>query len=392
MSYSDPGDNPISRTPRTLVVAICGAVLAALAFALAGGAFAQDLQSQLDQREAELDQQKDRKGVLSSELADYNTQVDQLAGEVAILRNREAVVVAELRRVQARLNREKVRLAQLKDQLHRSLNVLRRRLVGIYRSGDPDLFTVMLESDGFEDLVSRYEYLRRIEEQDSSIVGRVRTLRNGTRVTVERVTADRNEIEAKKAELERTRIQLEAREAELAAVRDSKAAALETVNSTIEKLDEDVSDLQAQIQQQIQQASATPGVAPLQAGPVQGASGGWIWPVSGTLTSPFGYRWGRMHEGIDISVPEGTPIRAAKPGSVILAAYTGGYGNYTCVDHGGGLSSCYAHQSSYAVSPGDQVAQGDVIGYSGNTGSSTGPHLHFEIRVNGSAVDPLGYL
>ena len=392
MSYSDPGDNPISRTPRTLVVAICGAVLAALAFALAGGAFAQDLQSQLDQREAELDQQKDRKGVLSSELADYNTQVDQLAGEVAILRNREAVVVAELRRVQARLNREKVRLAQLKDQLHRSLNVLRRRLVGIYRSGDPDLFTVMLESDGFEDLVSRYEYLRRIEEQDSSIVGRVRTLRNGTRVTVERVTADRNEIEAKKAELERTRIQLEAREAELAAVRDSKAAALETVNSTIEKLDEDVSDLQAQIQQQIQQASATPGVAPLQAGPVQGASGGWIWPVSGTLTSPFGYRWGRMHEGIDISVPEGTPIRAAKPGSVILAAYTGGYGNYTCVDHGGGLSSCYAHQSSYAVSPGDQVAQGEVIGYSGNTGSSTGPHLHFEIRVNGSAVDPLGYL
>ena len=105
---------------------------------------------------------------------------------------------------------------------------------------------------------------------------------------------------------------------------------------------------------------------------MQGASGGWIWPVNGTLTSPFGYRWGRMHEGIDISVPEGTPIRAAKPGTVILAAYTGGYGNYTCVDHGGGLSSCYAHQSSYAVSSGDQVDQGEVIGYSGNTGSSTG--------------------
>ena len=77
---------------------------------------------------------------------------------------------------------------------------------------------------------------------------------------------------------------------------------------------------------------------------------------------------------------------------MILAAYTGGYGNYTCVDHGGGLSSCYAHQSSYAVSSGDQVDQGEVIGYSGNTGSSTGPHLHFEIRVNGAAVDPLGYL
>jgi murein DD-endopeptidase MepM/ murein hydrolase activator NlpD len=99
-----------------------------------------------------------------------------------------------------------------------------------------------------------------------------------------------------------------------------------------------------------------------------------------------------MHEGIDIAVPEGTPIRAARSGSVAIAAYTGGYGNYTCVDHGGGISSCYGHQSSFAVSPGDQVAQGDVIGYSGNTGSSTGPHVHFEIRVNGAAVDPLAYL
>lgn len=372
-------------------VAVAG-LLALLLFGLVTGAFAQDLQSQLDQREAELEQQKDRKGVLSSELEDANAAVDQLAGEVAVLRNREAIVVAELRRVQHRLNTEKARLEELHQHLHRSLNVLRSRLVGIYRSGNPDLLTVMLQSDGFDDLLSRYEYLRRIEEQDSDIVGRVRTLRNGTRVTVERVTEDRNEIEQKKAELVRTRVQLEAREAELAAARDAKAAALDEVNSDIEQLEGDVSDLQGQIQQQIQNASATPGVEPLQAGPVQGASGGWIWPVNGTLTSGFGYRWGRMHEGIDIAVPEGTPIRAAKAGTVVIAAYTGGYGNYTCVDHGGGLSSCYGHQSSYAVSSGDSVAQGEVIGYSGNTGSSTGPHLHFEIRVNGTAVDPLGYL
>ena len=377
---------------RTLVALLAAGLLAVLSLLASGGAEAQDLQSELDQTQSELEQQQDKKGVLSTELDRYNDQVDQLAGEVATLRNREALVVAELRRVQARLNREKERLAQLKAQLRRSLNVLRQRLVGIYRTPSPDLITVMLESDGFDDLVSRYEYLRRIEEQDSSIVGRVRTLRNGTRVTVDRVTEDRDEIQSKKAELERTRIQLEAREADLAAARDQKAAALDSVSENIDKLEGDVSDLQDQIQQQIQQASATPGVAPLPAGPVQGASGGWIWPVSGTLTSPFGYRWGRMHEGIDISVPEGTPVRAAKPGTVILAAYTGGYGNYTCVDHGGGLSSCYAHQSSFAVSSGDQVDQGEVIGYSGNTGSSTGPHLHFEIRVNGSAVDPLGYL
>ena len=373
---------------RTIVSLVFCLLLAGSATAARG----QDLQSQLDQKQAEIEQQKERKGVLSSELADANAAVDQLAGEVAVLRNREAVVVGELRQVQHRLNTEKARLEQLHQQLHRSLNVLRNRLVGIYRSGNPDLVTVMLNSEGFDDLVSRYEYLRRIEEQDSNIVGRVRVLRNGTRVTVERVTEDRNEIEEKKAELVRTRMQLEAREAELASARDAKAAALDDVNSNIEQLEGDVSDLQDRIQQQLQAATETAGVAPLQAGPVQAASGGWIWPLNGPLTSGFGYRWGRMHEGIDIAVPEGTPIRAAKAGTVVIAAYTGGYGNYTCVDHGSGISSCYGHQSSYAVSSGDQVAQGEVIGYSGNTGSSTGPHLHFEIRVNGSAVDPLGYL
>ncbi|HNE78082.1 MAG TPA: M23 family metallopeptidase, partial [Solirubrobacterales bacterium] len=84
--------------------------------------------------------------------------------------------------------------------------------------------------------------------------------------------------------------------------------------------------------------------------------------------------------------------RAAASGTVIMASYNGGYGNYTCIDHGSGLSTCYGHQSSFAVSAGQSVSQGDVIGYSGNTGSSTGPHLHFEVRINGVAQDPLGYL
>ena len=145
----------------------------------------------------------------------------------------------------------------------------------------------MLESDGFDDLLSRYEYLRRIEEQDSAIVGRVRDLRNGTRITVERVTADRDEIAAKKAELERTRAQLESREAALDSVRDRKAAALDEVQSDIERLEGDIGDIQGQIQAQIQAATETP-TAPLPAGPIQGASSGFIWPVNGPVTSPFG--------------------------------------------------------------------------------------------------------
>ena len=387
----DTAHNRTSLKARLAAAGFGAALLAVAILAGAGGARAQDLQGELDAKEAELDQQEERKGVLSTELSRYNDQLDQLAGEVAVLRNREAIVQAELDRVKAQLRREKDRLEQLRSELRRSLNVLRRRLVAIYRSDQPDVLTVILESDGFDDLIERYEYLRRIEEQDAGVVGRVRGLRNASRDAVARIEAARDEIAAKKAELERTRMQLEAREAELDAVRDRKATALDAVHSDIERLEGDISDIQGQIQAQIQAASST-STDPLPAGPVQGASGGWIWPVNGTLSSPFGWRWGRMHEGIDIAVPAGTPIRAAQAGRVILAAPTSGYGNYTCIDHGGGLSSCYAHQSSYATSVGASVGQGDVIGYVGCTGSCFGDHLHFEIRVNGGAVDPLGYL
>jgi murein DD-endopeptidase MepM/ murein hydrolase activator NlpD len=384
------GDNRTMLAARAAPLALGAGLLLALALWGPVGARGQDLQSQLDSKQAQLEQERSREGVLSTELQRWSDRVDRVAAEVAVLRNREAIVQAELDRVKTRLRREKDRLEQLKHQLSRSLNVLRRRLVSIYRSDEPDVLTVMLEADGFEDLVSRYEYLRRIEEQDADIVGRVRGLRNESRETVERIEAARDEIAARKAELVRTREQLEAREAELDAVRDRKAAALDEVHSDIERLEGDIGDIQGQIQAQIQAASG--GTAPLPAGPIQGGSGGWIWPVNGPVTSPFGPRWGRIHEGIDIAVPAGTPIRAANSGTVILAAATSGYGNYTCIDHGSGVSSCYAHQSSYATSVGASVGQGEVIGYVGCTGSCFGDHLHFEIRINGAATDPLGYL
>ena len=125
-------------------------------------------------------------------------------------------------------------------------------------------------------------------------------------------------------------------------------------------------------------------------GRVSGA--GLIWPLRGPVTSEYGSRWGRMHEGIDISGSTGTPIRAAKAGEVIFVGAQGGYGNMTLVDHGGGLVTAYPHQSRFGTSEGAQVAQGQVIGYVGCTGSCSGPHLHFEVRVNGSAQNPRRYL
>jgi murein DD-endopeptidase MepM/ murein hydrolase activator NlpD len=119
---------------------------------------------------------------------------------------------------------------------------------------------------------------------------------------------------------------------------------------------------------------------------------GLIRPTTGTFTSPFGMRWGRLHAGIDLAAPTGTPIRAAASGRVILMAPTGGYGLYTCIDHGRSFSTCYAHQSRFGTRRGASVMQGQVIGYVGNTGHSTGPHLHFEVRIGGKPVDPMDYL
>ncbi len=133
------------------------------------------------------------------------------------------------------------------------------------------------------------------------------------------------------------------------------------------------------------------------AGPIRGGKGGLIWPVNGPITSPFceSRAWESCHPGIDIGVPSGTPIRAAADGRVVLTqpeSASGGYGNFTCIQHTATLSTCYAHQSRFGTSVGASVKQGQVIGYTGCTGRCFGPHLHFETRINGSVVNPMNYL
>ncbi|MEA2171721.1 MAG: hypothetical protein QOF76_5021 [Solirubrobacteraceae bacterium] len=178
---------------------------------------------------------------------------------------------------------------------------------------------------------------------------------------------------------------------EVAAVRSDKSSALSSVRSDRHELEGDLSALrkqQAEIQARLQ--SHPPGSGG--AAPVQAGSGGLIWPVSGPIVSPFGMRWGRLHAGVDIAVGSGTPVRASAGGRVAIAGWVEGYGNYICIQHAGSLSTCYGHNTSLAVSVGQTVTQGQVISYSGCTGHCFGPHVHFETRINGTPVDPMGYL
>lgn len=355
---------------------------------MAGTAVAQQsLEQRFSESQARLQRAEQREGVLTSEIERLSERITSLEATVADLRNKEAIAAAELRQRQRELEEAASRLAALRARLQQAIALLEERLIAIYKSGEPDLLTVILDASGFEDLLAKTEYLERLERQDEMIVGRVRGLRNEMRRTVELVRAARDSIAARKRELEASRVELERQSAALTSARSARSSALAGVRDERHEIEGDLSKLSKQIEEQL----ADSGGPVLPAGPIRGGSSGLIWPVNGELTSTFGPRWGRMHEGIDIAAPGGTPIRAAKAGTIAFAAYNGGYGNYTCLEHGGGLSTCYAHQQGFARTSGS-VGQGTVIGYVGTTGSSTGNHLHFEVRVNGAAVDPLGYL
>ncbi|HET9153974.1 MAG TPA: peptidoglycan DD-metalloendopeptidase family protein [Solirubrobacterales bacterium] len=390
--------------------AFCAAVAALLLLLIAAPAApAADLQSELEAKQSQLEKVEERKGVLTTTIAGYGDKIERLTAEVAGIRTREAAVrerlavkQAELDEAQAALDGARARLARVRAQLKRALVALRERLVAMYETGSPDLISVIVGSNSLDDLAARTEYLNRIHGMDEAVVGRVRDLRDEVKDLVrrlrdskDRIESARDAIASEKEALTAERTALQARQRELVATRGDREAALRKISAHEEELDGDVSAIQGKIAAQL----AETGAAPLPAGPIKGGSGSMIWPVDGPVVSGFGSRTingsYEFHPGIDIAVPEGTPIRAALGGTVSLQqseAESGGYGNYTCLDHGGGLSTCYAHQSSFAVSLGESVSQGDVIGYTGCTGYCLGPHLHFEVRINGSVTDPMGYL
>jgi murein DD-endopeptidase MepM/ murein hydrolase activator NlpD len=388
----------------TAALPAAAAALVSLLF-LSTAAPAEDLQSKVDAKEAKLSKVRERKGVLTTTITRYRKQIEALTDEIAALRSHEAAVRVRLNAKQAELNRAvaeldvaKKHLAVVKARLKRALVALRERLVAIYEVGTPDVLSVIVSADGYDELIDRTEYLNRIQGLDESVVARVRQLRDQVKRTVarlrsakSRIEAARDAIAAEQQALAQARAAVQSRQGALVAARHRREAALGKINAVEHHIEGSLAEIQARIAAQLQSTSS----APLPAGPIRYGSGQLIWPVDGPVVSGFGMRWGRMHEGIDIAVPAGTPIRAAASGSVVLLeseASSGGYGNFTCVDHGGGLQTCYAHQSSFAVSSGQSVSQGQVIGYVGCTGHCFGDHLHFEVRVNGVPTDPLGYL
>jgi len=376
------------------------------------------------------EQAGERAGVLTSELAALSGQVREAEGRIAAEQARLASLETELAARRATLERlgrkiedQTARLVVLGEQRELAVGILERRVRDLYMSDSPDLLSFLVGTTSFTDILENLELLERIGRQDERIVRQVRdaerrltALRAETRRDRSAAAEEERVVAARAADQRAVRDQVVASRDALVAAQDEKAAALSSVRVDKQRFLEEAEQLEgrsatlareiaaaqaAQAAQAAVAASASSGssstaapAAPVPAPPSTQApsAGGFIWPVSGTFVSGFGMRWGRMHEGVDITAPFGAPVFAVAAGTVKEVGWHGGWGNLVVVDHGGGLETYYAHNSSFAVAVGTPVSQGQVIAYGGSTGNSIGPHCHLEVHVNGTPVDPMGYL
>jgi len=385
---------------RLILVAALAAVTFCLAPAFAGAAPQGDLARTRD----EIAAAKKQKRTLNSQIATLDGKLTAIDDELARLGDQIGEVEQKLTTTRAKLKilQEQLRLKRLELQAAEQELALEQdnfevRVVIAYKTDDLTYVDVVLASSSFEDLVSRMSVVRDLIGGNNELVGGLETTRD-TVAHEKRVIAQKEgdvhtavtDLQAQSDQLAALRVAQAAQKAASLAMRQQKHTKLSSVENNLALLEQQENQLLAE-------SNALSGVIAGSSGSGVG-TGNMMWPVNAPISSPFGYRihpilgYRKLHTGIDLGASYGTPIHASDSGTVIYSTWMGGYGNVIIIDHGRGISTLYAHQSSLAVGNGTRVTRGQVVGYVGSTGFSTGPHLHFEVRVNGNPVDPLGYL
>ncbi len=362
------------------LVLLCTAV-SSVPMMQAGAATLSEARQKRDQIQKELD-------TLKAQKADQQAIQKKLEEQVANTEDEISLVTEELNKIKAELSTVQAELDAKNAELESNKELFKQRLRAMYMtSGSGAELQVLLGSDDMADYLAKTELTRSVSAHDSQLI--------------EEIVAAVNEVESKAAEIRVKKDAQDAVKKELAAKQQDLNNQMNELSSVLASLEENIDDKEAaynaavaEVDQLASQVVASVGDSRLS------YDGNFLWPVPGyyNITSGFKWRWGRQHKGIDISSSgiSGKPIVAAADGVVMTATYnTGGYGNYVMINHGvnNGASyvTLYGHMTRYVVSAGQSVTQGQVIGYVGSTGFSTGPHLHFEIRVNGTAVDPAAY-
>jgi murein DD-endopeptidase MepM/ murein hydrolase activator NlpD len=330
--------------------------------------------------QAEYDAAKKKESNLAAEIEKLeksieNTEVELKSLETKIAKNNKKIEDTE------------IALQKMEVTVQRQNDDLSARLRMMYESGDASLIEVLLGSEDINDFVGGIDIVKKIHEYDMQVL--------------DDLNKQLDKVEKKKSELDKMKKQLDSHKEEqiqkrenIASDKKKLAAAKEQAHEDAEEALEDLAAAKKEsdaLQTELKSYQSSYTYS-------GGGSGTFAWPVSGPITSGYGYRnrpnygtW-TMHTGIDIGVPSGTPVHAAEDGVVYSAGWKGSYGNCIIVDHGSGIMTLYAHNSSFAVGAGASVKRGQVIAYAGSTGNSTGPHCHFEVRVNGTTQNPLSWL
>lgn len=387
--------------------------------ALSVPAFAQSLENKLDDAarkeeqarrkverlEARSNTLSGRVQVLDAEAARIQAEVNALDAKLDKLNSNIAEVQADLTAAQQRLNVLAAELKQVMLKLERRTDLFTGRAVAAYMAGPTSHLEGLLSATTFNEVVDRTSYYESALDADSQIVEDIRILRAETEIKRDKVIEEEERIAAQKMKLEADRAEIAQVRQERDAVLDAqrvkvaeKESILNSVNSkkaqyerVVAALEADQSRIEALLQARLAASSGSTG-------PLPTGGGQLLWPTAGPLTSPYGYRThpifgdSRLHTGIDIGAPYGATVIASDAGVVAYVGVMSGYGNVVVVDHGGGLATTYNHLSAFSVSSGQQVGRGVPVGNVGCSGYCTGPHLHFEVRVNGSPVDPMPYL
>ena len=346
----------------------------------------------LADRVAALDQER---ASIEAQVSALNRRIRRLDGRIEQARHRLAETQQQLALVSEELDEIRIRLSERKE-------LFRDRVVSAYMAGPTAAMDTLLSSDDFSELLDRFTYYESALDADSRLIDDIELLEQAVATHKRTIEERKDQIAADKAALERHRAQvtqIRDRRADALAAQQAAVAAKQSLLADVLAEGSKLADIERQLEREsariesilAQQALGFSGQAP-------GGNGQLAWPADGPLTSHYGLRvhplFGdrRMHTGIDIAAGYGAPVWAADAGVVTYVGTMSGYGNVVIVDHGGGLATTYNHLSAFVVDGGDSVARSQPLGAVGCTGYCTGPHLHFEVRVNGAPVDPLPYL